>query len=194
MENKSSVKYKIVVSAEKSRRLTKEELGEDAYLGYSDDSDDDDNDYTGYYKWCGFCGSVENIEQSFWETSYTSHYSFCKDTECDEMYHAHVGSYKNPCTDLTYGLPFLCIMKKNENRDLVVPVIETQQEDLTCAYCGKCDSKVISNTCIHRYGYKYQHHTFCKNDTCCKLYKEYVDHRRTEVVPHVFKSEYQCLK
>jgi hypothetical protein len=198
MESKSLIKYKIVVPAEKTRRLTKEELGEEAFQGYCEDrGDEDDDNCDGYYKWCGFCGSVKNTVQSFWEDSNTWFYSFCKDTECDRMYHAHASNHRNPCTDLTYGLPFLCVKQRNENRDFVVPVIEAQRKDLTCAYCGECNSKVITNTCMLKYRqylYEYEHHTFCKNDTCCKLYKEYVDHRRSEVVPHVFKSECQCLK
>jgi hypothetical protein len=179
MENKT-VKYKTVVPAEESGCLPGK---------------------TGSYNWCGFCGSVGNIEQSRYENNLGSMHSFCKGTECRKKYLAHIDSYHFICTNLTYGIAFRCIMKKNDNGDLVVPVVEDNQEDLTCAYCGKCDSNVIANACMQKffkYGgelYNFKHNTFCKNDKCCLRYIEYTEdiaRRRSDVVPHVYKSKCQC--
>jgi hypothetical protein len=171
MENKV-VKYKIVVPAKESGRL-------EGYPG-------------NHYNWCGFCGSVGNIQQLMFGSSYTSFYSFCKGTKCESKYHSHASAYHTRCTDLTYGVPFLCIMQRNENGDLVVPINESKQESLTCAYCGKCNSEVIVNTCMEKSENKYEDTTFCKNNICCKHYKEYVNHNSECIkrcVPHAYRME-----
>jgi hypothetical protein len=172
----NATEYKIVVPAEMSGNMNPNKRG------------------CKEYNWCGFCGSVGNIYQVEFASSFTSFYSFCDGTKCQSKYEAHANSSYRRCQDLTYGIPFLCIMKKNDNGDLVVPVSEDKQEDLKCANCGKCDSNVIINTCMDKDGYKYMHNTFCRNNKCCAEYKLFINNRRSEHIPDAYTSECMCCK
>jgi hypothetical protein len=81
-------------------------------------------------------------------------------------------------TALKHGLPY-CVTKKHPD-SIPDPM-------LRCDYCGQTSSSVIDNVCMPE---AYTHRKFCKNDTCCYTYCEYVYAiRNTPKVPFAFNVE-----
>jgi hypothetical protein len=112
-----------------------------------------------------------------------SHFNWCDFCGCVE----NIERFYYQGATLFYGHAFRCIMRRTCK--CILPAVVDKQEVLTCAYCGKHDSGVITNTCMKNVGVKFEHITFCKNDICCLQYIEYiVSKRRTKSIPYVYKS------
>ena len=130
------------------------------------------------YPWCCFCGSEENVVHR--KDMYNTYHDFCRDSRCSLNYEKFVYS---DYVDMTNGIPTV-YMKLHPER---MRKVEEPRKDkkgvplnLTCDYCGSTSDKVITNISM----VNSPHANFCKNFTCCRMYRNYLE--RVPRIPHAF--------
>jgi hypothetical protein len=134
-----------------------------------------------FYDECDFCGGTENIVNHHCVPDRYGHYNFCRATKCFDYYGNFVYSrWEN----LTHGIPH-CYKKR-------FPKVDTEPEVgelLQCDFCGKTsrdenNHEVMKCPFLPSY---YLHSNFCKNQICCKAYREYMTDLKR--IPYAIKKE-----
>jgi hypothetical protein len=135
-----------------------------------------------FYNECDFCGGTENIINHHCVPDRYGHYNFCRATKCFDYYGNFVYSrWEN----LTHGIPH-CYKKRFQKVDTE----PEQGELLQCDFCGKISNdennapQVIKCPFLPSY---YLHSNFCKNEICCKAYREYMTDLKR--IPYAIKKE-----
>jgi hypothetical protein len=129
---------------------------------------------------CGKEGATELKEIPFnWRTMDT----FC--SPCVAKFEKYIDS-KN--TDLTHGSPDIFHRDHFERHKRGIEFDDDAKrgKPLTCTYCGKFGDGVVRNYGMYL---KYEHRDFCKNDTCCKYYTEYMSGKKRRQIPHFKRME-----
>jgi hypothetical protein len=121
------------------------------------------------YDWCAFCGKNDNLKHHKDVPDSYDFYAFCKTGGCFKKF----GVYKySDHVDMTQGVP-VCYAKvdpKSAHKDVKASK-KNKGQDLFCDYCGTQNAKVITNVAMDK---RYHHVNFCMNNSCCRLYIEYV--------------------
>jgi hypothetical protein len=136
-----------------------------------EESSDDDGEEVEWNTFCPMCGSTENL---YTHTSipdcYGNAYVFCSGKKCYKDYRNHLMARM---TNLMHGIPyFWTVDTPKRGKYCPVPSRQEGDEPLTCDYCGTKNEQVISHP---RMPAKYNATSFCKNNTCCSSFMEYVD-------------------
>jgi hypothetical protein len=121
------------------------------------------------YDWCAFCGKNDNLKHHKDVPDTYDFYDFCRTGGCFKKF----GVYKySRHVDMTQGVP-VCYAKvdpKSTHKDVKASK-KNKGQDIFCDYCGAQNAKVITNVAMDK---RYHHVNFCMNNSCCRLYIEYV--------------------
>jgi len=134
---------------------------------------------------CVMCGARNEIEvcKNLSERYYGNVTVFCKNKRCRFEYLEHVGRK----TDLRNGIPYLWTLQANGDPSYCK--IGKKSARLSCDYCGKCDSQIVSHP---RVPLKYDATNFCRNSICYKNFRRYVE--AIETVPIKMTTASQSQK